>query len=414
MPERKSVIVTFKRKDQRPDQEMDKLEILRGALTKGTRSHFLDPATLATGPDRTSINEQVVGYDVNQYEVPIVSAQLSESEIQALRNNGNVAHVEYDAPCRAIGYGPYHHLRYNPRPVTVEAIPEGVQQVKAPLVWAKSKGKGIRVAVLDTGIDFYHPDLKDNYVDGVTFVEGTSTPMDDNEFGHGTHCAGTIAAAENGVGVIGVAPEASLYAVKVLDKNATGLFSWSIAGIAWCIEKNIHIISMSLGSDCVPNALKLMCDYAWSKGLLIVSGAGNQARNPAPPQQSSVDYPAKYRNVIAVSSIDSDEAIAPNSGRGPEVDVCAPGVDILSTIPNNEYGTLSGTSAACPHVSGVAALTWAIHPNSTNEQIWNLIASTVDNLGIRGRDCLYGYGRVNAYAASGALLPPPVIPKRGV
>jgi subtilisin len=106
--------------------------------------------------------------------------------------------------------------------------------------------------------------------------------------------------------------------------------------------------------------------------------------------------------------------IAPNSGRGPEIDLCAPGVDILSTLPNNEYGKLSGTSAACPHVSGVAALTWAVYPTASNEQIWNLIASTVDDLGLQGRDWLYGYGRVNAYAASGAPLPPPFIPKRGI
>src|SRR5262249_42224447 len=159
-----------------------------------------------------------------------------------------------------------------------------------PEAWtkSKSKGRGIRVAVLDTGIDYNHPDLKQNYVDGVSFVDGISSPMDDNMYGHGTHCAGTIAAAGYGTGVLGVAPEASLFAVKVLDKNATGLFGWSIAGINWCIQKNIHIVSMSLGSDSVPSALKLMCDYAWSKGLLVVSGAGNQAGSPAPPQQSSV------------------------------------------------------------------------------------------------------------------------------
>ena len=123
--------------------------------------------------------------------------------------------------------------------------------------------------------------MKDNYVDGVSFVKGAPTPMDDQ--GHGTHCAGTIAAAMNGAGVIGVAPEASLYAVKVLDKKANGLFSWSIAGIDWCIENNIHIVSMSLGSDSVPAAVELICNTAWSKGLLIVSGAGNQQGNPVPP-----------------------------------------------------------------------------------------------------------------------------------
>jgi subtilisin len=413
MTERKSVIITFKPKDQRPDRQTDKLQIVRNVLAKGTRAHFLDAATLAMDAGRQASEEHVIGYDVNRYEAPIVSAQLTEREIQALRRNGNVAMVEDDTPCYAAGYGPYRHLQYcEPVAVTTETIPDGVRQVKAPEAWSTSKGKGIRVAVLDTGIDFNHPDLKDNYVDGVSYVKGAPTAMDDHY--HGTHCAGTIAAAINGAGVIGVAPEASLYAVKVLDKNANGLFSWSIAGIDWCIRKKMHIISMSLGSASVPTAVELICNTAWSKGLLIVAGAGNQEGNPVPPQQSNVDYPARYKNVIAVSSVDHDDVIAPDSGRGPEVDLCAPGVCILSTLPDAKYGKMSGTSVACPHVSGVAALTWGAHPSSNNEQIWNLIASTAHDLGIPGPDSKYGYGRVNADVALGASLPPPVIPKRGI
>ena len=413
MSERKSVIITFKPKDQRPDQQTDKLQIVRNVLAKGTRAHFFDATTLVMGARRLATEESVIGYDVNRYEAPIVSAQLTESEIQALRRNGNVAKVEDDTPCYAAGYGPYRHLQYcEAWLVTTETIPDGVNQVKAPSAWGTSKGKGVRVAVLDTGIDYEHPDLKDNYVDGVSFVKGAPTPMDDQ--GHGTHCAGTIAAAMNGAGVIGVAPEASLYAVKVLDKNAKGQFSWSIAGIDWCMHNHIQIVSMSLGCAAVPDAVGLICNAAWAQGLLIVAGAGNQAGNPVPPQQSNVDYPARYKNVIAVSSVDSHDVIALNSGRGPEVDLCAPGVDILSTLPNNKYGKMSGTSVACPHVSGVAALAWGAHPSSDNEQIWNLIASTADPLGIPGPDSKYGYGRVNAYGASGAPLPPPVIRKRGI
>lgn len=413
MSERRSVIVTFKPKDQRPDRQTDKLQIVRNVLAKGTCAHFFDAATLAMGAGRAAAEGHVIGYDVNRYEAPIVSAQLTEGEIQTLRRNGNVARVEDDTPCYAAGYGPYRHLQYwEPWPVTTETIPDGVKQVKAPEAWSTSKGKGIRVAVLDTGIDFNHPDLKDNYVEGVSFVKGARTAMDDHR--HGTHCAGIIAAAMNDAGVVGVAPEASLYAVKVLDKNANGLFSWSIAGIDWCIQHEMHIISMSLGSDSVPSAVELICNTAWSKGLLIVAGAGNQEENPVPPQQSNVDYPARYRNVIAVSSVDTDDAIAPTSGRGPEVDLCAPGVNILSTIPDGKYGRMSGTSVACPHVSGVAALTWGAHPSSSNERIWNLIASTADDLGIPGPDSKYGYGRVDAHAATGARLPPPVIAKRGI
>jgi subtilisin len=417
MLERRSVIITFKPKDQRPDRQTDKLQIVRNVLAKGTRAYFLDAATLVMGAGRPATEEHVIGYDVNRYEAPIVSAQLTESEIHALRNNGNVANVEDDAPCHVVGFGPFPHLRLKQDhwavpAVTAETIPDGVKQVKAPEVWDTSMGKGIRVAVLDTGIDFNHPDLKPNYVGGVSFVKGAPTPMDDHY--HGTHCAGTIAAARNGAGVVGVAPQASLYAVKVLDKNANGLFSSSIAGVDWCMRNNIQIINMSLGCDSVPTAVELICNAAWSSGLLIVAGAGNQDGNPVPPQQSNVFYPARYKNVMAVSSVDSNDVIAPNSGRGPEVDLCAPGVNILSTMPNGGYGTLSGTSAACPHVAGVAALIWGAHPSSRNEEIWNLMASTADDLGIPGPDSKYGYGRVNAYVASGATFPPPVIPKRGI
>jgi len=413
MSQRKSVIITFKPKDQRSDRQSDKVQIVRNALTKGTRVQFFDAATFVGTAGRPVTEDQLIGYDVNRYEAPIVSARLTESEIQALRSNGDVARVEDDTPCYAAGYGPYRHLQYcQAWPVATETIPDGVKQVNAPAAWSTSRGKGIRVAVLDTGIDFNHPDLKSNYVDGVSFVKGAPTPMDDHC--HGTHCAGTIAAATNGAGVVGVAPEASLYAVKVLDKNASGLFSWSIAGIDWCIKNHMHIVSMSLGCDTVPDALELICNAAWSKGLLIVAGAGNQEANPVPPQQSNVDYPARYKNVVAVSSVDANDMIAPNSGRGPEVDLCAPGVDVLSTLPNGNYGKMSGTSVACPHVSGVAALTWGAHPSSDNERIWNLIASTADDLGIPGPDSKYGYGRVNAAGASCASHPTPVVPKRGI
>jgi subtilisin len=414
MSDRKSVIITFKPKDQRPDRQADKLEIVRKALSKGIRAHFLDAATLANGAGGLSIEDQVVGYDVDRYEAPIVSAQLNQSEIQTLRADNNVAKVEDDVVCHAASFGPYRHLQIEEEACpAAETIPDGVKQVYADQAWSISKGKGIGVAVLDTGIDFNHPDLKANYAGGVSFVPGT-TPMDDQ--GHGTHCAGVIAAAQNGSGVVGVAPEASLYAVKVLDKDAKGLFSWCIAGIDWCMrQQGIHIINMSLGCESTPTALELICDLAWKNGQLIVSGAGNQDGNPVPPQQSNVDYPARYKNVIAVSSIDRSNVIAPNSARGCEVGLCAPGVCIQSTFPGGKCGNLSGTSVACPHVAGVAALAWGAHlsPHTTNEQIWGLLASTADDLGKTGRDSSYGYGRVNAKAAVYASFPPPVMPRKG-
>jgi subtilisin len=417
--ERRSVIVTFKRKDQRPDRTTDKVDIVRSALTQGVQPQFLNATTLPLGAARPPLEPQLVGYDVNQYEAPIVTAQLTEGEINALRQNDNVAMVEDDAPCYALGdyafSGPFAHLAVENQPSPLaETIPAGVQQVNAPQAWGYSQGKGIRVAVVDTGIDFTHPDLRPNYVGGASFVPGVATPMDDQ--GHGTHCAGTIAAAIEGSNVVGVAPQASLYGVKVLDRNGSGQFSWIIAGIDWCIQNGMHVVSMSLGGSSAPTALETMCNTAWDKGLLLVAAAGNSNRPPnlVPPATSNVGFPAKYRNVIAVSAIDSANDIASFSSRGPEVDLCAPGVNVLSDKLGGGTTTMSGTSMACPHVAGVAALAWGSHLFSNNEQIWNLLAFTVDNLGVPGWDMLFGYGRVNALAAASAMVPPPAVPKRGV
>jgi len=146
-----------------------------------------------------------------------------------------------------------------------------------------------------------------------------------------------------------------------------------------------------------------------------VAAAGNSnLQTPVPPAASNVGFPGKYRNVISVSAIDSSNTIAPWSSRGPEVDVCAPGVNVLSCKLGGGTTAMSGTSMACPHVSGVSALLWGTHRFSNNEQIWNLLASTVNNLGAPGWDLLYGYGRVNALAGALTMAPPPVVPKRGI
>ena len=409
---RKSVIVTFKPKDHRPDKQVDKLEIVKDVLAKDAKAAFFNATTLASGTARPYLSDEMVaGYDCNLYEAPIVTADLTDSEIGALKKNPNVLAVEDDAPCYALG-GPLDHLVIENQPsVQAETVPAGVAQIKAPPAWDASRGKGIRVAVLDTGIDGAHPDLSPNYHGGVSFVPTETTPQDLH--GHGTHCAGTIGAAINGSGVVGVAPAAYLYAVKVLSRTGAGQFSWIIAGIDWCISNRMHIISMSLGGGSAPVALQTICNTAWNRGLLLVAAAGNSGP-PSSPTGSTVGFPAKYKNVIAVSAIDSSNVIASFSSGGTEVDLCAPGVNVLSTAPGGGFATMSGTSMACPHVAGAAVLTWGAHRFSNNETIWNLLAATSDNLGSPGWDPLYGYGRVDADQASVELVPPPVIPKRGI
>jgi len=404
------VIVTFKPKDKRPDGEKDKLEILSGAIS--SEVNFLNAAEMQGGA-AIGMAPETMGYDVDEYEAPIVTLSLSDDEIKALGKNPNVASVEDDGEMFALETaaapppvqlpGPALTVEDQPSPLA-ETIPTGVNQIKGPLAWDCSRGMGITVAILDTGIDRTHPDLSANYRDGTSFVPDEPGPEDGN--GHGTHCAGTIAAAINGAGVVGVAPAASLYAVKVLSSSGSGNWSWLIAGIDWCIKHRIRVLSMSLGGPSAPSALEAMCDLAWQRGLLLLAAAGNTGATSSP----GVGVPARYPNVIAVSAIDGANTIAPFSSRGPEVELCAPGVQVLSTLPGGGHGKMSGTSMACPHASGTAAVAWGGHRFSDNVTIRRLLARTSDSLGLPGRDDLYGYGRVDAAQATSTLTPPAAVP----
>lgn len=400
---RRSVIVTFKPKDQRRDKSVDKLDILSSEIRSKVEffnaGEFFGAGNIEGGRGIVppSVPKVEVAFDSNLYEAPIVSLSLTDDEIKSLKGNPNIAAVEEDGQCYALPVESF--VREGQPNVQAETIPVGIQQVKADMAWGCSRGKGVRVAVLDTGIDWTHPDLAANVKGSVSFVPG-QTAMDTNS--HGTHCAGTIAAAVNGSGVVGVAPEASLYAVKVLANNGSGNWSWLIAGLSWCVQNKIHIASMSLGGGGAPVALETMCNAAYSAGVLLVAAAGNKG-----PGMNTVDQPGKYKNVIAISAIDSANLIAGFSSRGPEVELCAPGVNVLSTIPGGGYGTKSGTSMACPHAAGVAALVWGSHRFATNVQIWNLLANTSDNLGNPGWDPLYGYGRVDADQAAMEFTPAP-------
>ena len=408
---KKAVIVTFKPKDQRPDRDKDKLAVVEAAGVTSRDVCFFNADDMSRGVAVPSgMPEEMVGYDVNQYDAPLVMAQLTEKQIEALRKDNNVAAVEDDGPCYALdGFkGPESFLVEGQPAVQAETVPAGVAQIKAPTAWDCSRGKTIKVGVLDTGIDYDHPDLKANYKFGTSFVPSESSPKDHN--GHGTHCAGTIAASINGAGVVGVAPAAYLYAIKVLSKTGSGQWSWLISGIDWAInKKGLNILSMSLGGSSAPSALEAMCNAAWNKGVLLIAAAGN-AGPPPPGATSSVGAPARYNSVIAVSAIDSSNLIAGFSSRGPEVELCAPGVNVLSTIPGGGYGTKNGTSMACPHVSGVAALAWGAHRYADNVTIRRLLAWRSDNLGIPGRDDLYGYGRVDADQSACEMSVPPAIP----
>lgn len=399
-----SVIVTFKPKTARRSRSADKLELLEESVPRSASLSIFDVASTpnfapgAPGLPMAMTGEEV-GFDINLFDAPIVTLQLSDDEVKALKRNPDVQSVEPDGWAYAM---PVQGLVFEGQPsVLAETVPIGVQQIQAVPAWGCSRGRGINVAVLDTGIDWNHPDLQPNVKGAVSFVPN-QTAMDGN--GHGTHCAGTIGAVLNGAGVVGVAPEASLYGVKVLANNGSGQFSWIIAGINWAIQNRMQIISMSLGGSSAPTALETVCNAAFNAGLLVIAAAGNAGPPPA-GQPTSVGFPGRYRNVIAVSAIDSNNLIAGFSSRGPEVEICAPGVQVLSTAPGGGYQQLSGTSMACPHVAGAAAVVWGSHRFATNVQIWNLLGSAADNLGNPGWDPLYGYGRVDVDQAALALAP---------
>jgi subtilisin family serine protease len=226
----------------------------------------------------------------------------------------------------------------------------GISRVKAPAAWDYTQGAGVRVAVIDTGINSNHHELSDK-VDGgynaITDCDRQDCWQDDN--GHGTHVAGTIAAKRDDKGVVGVAPRARLYAVKVLDSEGSGNLSDVIKGIVWCANNGIQVANMSLGSPMPNDTMQRALKYAKAKGVIVVAAAGNSG--------GSVGYPGAYKDeVITVSASDWEDKIASFSSRGPEVQFIAPGVSILSSAIDGDYATMSGTSMATPHVTGLAAL----------------------------------------------------------
>ncbi|MFA6004441.1 MAG: S8 family peptidase, partial [Elusimicrobiota bacterium] len=233
-----------------------------------------------------------------------------------------------------------------PPGVSREELPWGIQRVNAPAAWAKTMGQGVRVAVVDTGIDFNHPDLKANVAGGYNAMDSGQPYLDDNH--HGTHVAGTIAGVLDGKGVAGVAPKASLYAVKVLDAKGSGSIVSIIKGLVWCGKNKMDVANMSLGAPMGNIFMRLAVNYARSKGVAIIAAAGNES--------GPVGYPAGYTNTIAVSAGDSKDQLAYFSNRGPRVEFIAPGVDVRSSIPGGQYALFSGTSMATPHVAGLAAL----------------------------------------------------------
>lgn len=277
-------------------------------------------------------------------------------------------------------------------------------------------GYGVVVAVLDTGIDYRHPELQGKVAWCANTV-GTKTYAGSNlrncldRNGHGTHVAGIIASKVNDVGNAGVAPNVTLYAIKVLNDAGYGTYSDIAEGIILAVKgpdgvvgtgDDARILSMSLGGNSDSQLLRDATKWAYDNGAVIVAAAGNSGDGD--PNTDNVAYPAKYEWVIAVAAMDSNYNVPTWSSDGPEVDLAAPGVNVYSTYKNGGYATLSGTSMATPHVSATIALIQALRISSgksmlTPSQVYDVLVKTAADIGPPGFDVYSGYGLVDAIKA---------------
>ena len=359
---------------------------------------------------------------------PIIVAELPDKAVEKLAKAKGVVRVEKDAIVEVFKGKPPAPPGKNKDKSTQppQEIPWGIDRINATEAWIISNGSAngvIEVAVIDTGIDRDHPDLENNLAWGVSVLNGRistkpNTYQDRN--GHGTHVAGIIAAINNEIGVVGVAPAVEIYAIKALGNDGSGWVSDIILGIEQALlgpdgvldkdgdgviagdpeDDAAEVISMSFGSSSDVTSLHEAIIEAYSYGVVLVAASGNEGA-------STPSYPAAYEEVIAVGATNMSDAVPSWSNRG--VELSAPGVDILSTYPDDSYATLSGTSMACPHVSGVVALIQAAYYNkygtilpvgsfsdASNSTVRGILHITAEDLGDEGYDAEYGYGIVRA------------------
>ncbi|MDP5211477.1 S8 family serine peptidase [Pseudoalteromonas tunicata] len=320
-------------------------------------------------------------------ELPSINAValiLSAEQKAMLETNPDVASIEVD---------PKRYL-------LAESTPYGINMVQAPLLSDAMSGNR-KVCIMDTGYTLNHPDLPNT---GITGDDGYGNNDTGNWYndgnGHGTHVAGTIAAiGGNNQGVVGVNPsgQLGLHIVKVFNDQGNWAYgSDLIKAISQCQAAGANITSMSLGGSGSSAAERQAFDNSYAQGMLHIAAAGNDGN-------SSLSYPASYNSVVSVAAVDSSENKASFSQFNNQVEIAAPGVGVNSTWNNNGYKSISGTSMATPHVSGVAALVWSNNLSCSNQQVRDAINKTAKDKGAAGRDTSYGFGLIQAKAAADYL-----------
>jgi subtilisin len=326
----------------------------------------------------TAINT-VGGNIKHQYRnFPIVFASVPVNAIEKLERNPNINFIEKDSE-------KFFH---------VQTLDWGIDRVDAEYVHSNSSfnGSGINVGVLDSGGDIDHPDI--TWAGGYSATSKNPDNWDDKN-GHGTHVAGIISANNNLVGVVGVAPNCNIYAIQVGGQRL--LISNIIKGLDWVAgtysdgnpNNDIQVVNMSFGGG-NSSAEEAALQTIYNLGVLLVSSAGNSS--------GSVNYPAAYSFVMAISASTSSEGFASYSNSGSEVELIAPGSSIYSTYKGGGYRTLSGTSMSSPMVAGAAALAWSANPGYSRDQIRNLLKSSAEDVGLTSNQ--QGFGLVDAEKAT--------------
>ena len=512
---------------------MNKLAVVCFALISVAVSVNAEPARrkYLVGTERPFREERLgTGNYVRFAGVDGYAVELSDEEAKALAGTSGVRYVEPDVERFVFGM-PSPHLD------VAQMTPWGLTSVHAPSVWFLTRGEGVRVGIIDTGMDLGHPDLQAAYRGGYDFVHNDSVPEEEAEggaFGHGTRMAGIIAASDNGFGLIGAAPGVSLYALKIFPKNGGALTSNVIRAVEWAIAQKLDVVSCSFGGETPSRLEEETYARAHRANVLVIAAVGNDA--------SWVRYPAAYPSVVGVGAMDRMHRIASFSNTGAEVDFVAPGVDLVSTMISGrghigsitlddgtslpahpftysksgvaagtpvdcasggsidfppataqnialvqregtpipakatnaaaaqaaalvvinsalddmpmrgslgsgnsrwpvavsvsrqsgqiirergasvlvdsyvtDYDAADGASMSAPHVAAVAALVRALRPDLSADEVLALLASTATDLGDAGRDPVFGYGLIDAYAAAAAAVPermPPATKRR--
>lgn len=447
-PLAKKYIITFKPKELRPNKTDDKVDILRSLTGLGDFDNYVNLSNLRSGDKFQRYNKRMSTgrnksdnfnpiapntetiHDINVYERPIVMMKLTPAQHQIVRKDPNILTVEEDSTV-------YPHMSTTANP---QQTPYGIARVKAPDSWTTTKNKrgdGVTIGVIDSGIDDNHPDLKSNVWNGASFVSQTSDWSDQGvHIGtlssplvyHGTHVSGTIGAVDNQEGVVGVAPEIQLYALRVFAPTVVNTsLTIIMAAMEFAIQNKLDITNHSIGGGTFTTAAQTQFQQAYDGGMIICCSSGNNGIKTMDPTKptSQQNYPSGYASNIEVSSIGPTGLISSFSNYGTKTEFAAPGEQILSTWLSTQlggYNAISGTSMSCPHVSGLFAMgfaAWRFSPCSDmyqlstkkNEVLRIIARQTADKLGkFADRDPAnaYGYGIPNVQAFVTKLLNPDI------